>query len=119
LSEPDVALVEPVLPAFRPPASPRGTACPVLPDPPRRRCSAASARSGRIGARSRTGAPTHGAGDEDDPAFDDPPPAVEELPPPDELDGAGALDPPSPPPPRGTAEPTVSPFEGRDDCCSP
>jgi hypothetical protein len=91
----------------------------VLPDPPRRRCSAASARSGRIGARSRTGAPTQGAGEDDDPAFDDPLPAVEPLAPPDGLAGAGELDPPSPPPPRGTADPTVSPFDGRDDCCSP
>jgi hypothetical protein len=63
------------------------------------------------------GAPIDGIGepDEADPAELDP----AELEP-DELLGEGELDrtldePESPPPPRGTADPTVSPLEGRED----
>ena len=73
-------------------------------------------RSGGHGARSRTGALAHGA---DEPSELDP----EE--PPLELDAEPALEedgldePESPPPPRGTAEPTVSPFDGRDDAVLP
>jgi hypothetical protein len=109
-----------VLPDVRPPDSPRGTARPVVvPDPPVRRCSAASARSmrsGRTGSRSRTGALAHGADEPSELDPEEPPLELDEEPAlgEDELD-----EPESPPPPRGTAEPTVSPFDGRDDCCSP
>ena len=33
--------------------------------------------------------------------------------------GEALEEPESPPPARGTAEPTVSPLDGRDACCSP
>lgn len=60
------------------------------------------------------GEPTHGTGDSAEPEFDDPPPGLDADPPPDE-DDEELDEPPSLPPPRGTADPTVSPFDGRDD----
>jgi len=47
------------------------------------------------------------------------PPEFDEAPPPDEVEPAVEAAEPLSPPPRGTAEPTLSPFEGREGslCC--
>jgi hypothetical protein len=109
--EPAVELVSPPLPE-----DPRGTARPdddppPFEPPPRRCCSARSER----GAGCRSGRALPPIQPAFDPELSEPlvaDPEVLEPPPP--LEGAEGADPPLS---RGTADPTVSPFDGRDPAC--
>ena len=76
-------------------------------------------RAGRTGARARTGALPHPADEPSELDPEEPPLELDDEPELGEEEEDELEEPESLPPPRGTAEPTVSPFDGRDDPCSP